>query len=177
MGRILFHPLIAGLVLTAVLAAIMSTISSQLLVVASALVEDLYTIVVKKKPSNQLLINLSRTAVVGVAIVAGVLAISPNDSILGLVAFAWAGFGSAFGPLVIASLYWRRLNYQGAIAGMVVGALVSFFWGQSALGDVMYEIVPGFLSAAIVMVLVSLATKPPAEEITKEFDKAAAMAK
>lgn len=177
MGRILFHPLIAGLVLTAVLAAIMSTISSQLLVVSSALVEDLYTIVIKKKPSNQLLINLSRTAVVMVAIVAAMLALNPNDSILGLVAFAWAGFGSAFGPLVIAALYWRRLNTNGAIAGMITGALVSFFWGQSALSDVMYEIVPGFFFATLVMVGVSLATKPPSEEITKEFDEAAALAR
>ncbi|MDO5076546.1 sodium/proline symporter PutP [Corynebacterium sp.] len=177
MGRILFHPLFAGLVLTAVLAAIMSTISSQLLVVSSALVEDLYTIVIKKKPSSQLLINLSRTAVVMVAIIAAMLAINPNDSILGLVAFAWAGFGSAFGPLVIAALYWRRLNAPGAIAGMVTGAVVSFVWGQSALGDILYEIVPGFISATIVMVTVSLLTKPPSEEVIDEFEEAAALAR
>ena len=110
MARVTFHPLLAGLVLTAVLAAIMSTISSQLLVTSSALIEDLMLIMLKRKPSNQMLINLSRTAVVGVAVIAAILAFHPSDSILGLVGFAWSGFGSAFGPLVVASLYWRRLN-------------------------------------------------------------------
>ena len=177
MGRILFHPLIAGLVLTAVLAAIMSTISSQLLVTSSALIEDLYMIVTKRKLSDQVLINLSRTAVVTVAIVATLLSIKPSDSILGLVAFAWAGFGSAFGPLVVASLYWRRLNTPGALAGIIVGAVVSFGWGMSALGDSLYEMVPGFLCGTLAMVAVSLLTKPPAQEILDEFDRAAHMAR
>ncbi|AZA13287.1 sodium/proline symporter PutP [Corynebacterium choanae] len=172
MARILFHPLIAGLVLTAVLAAIMSTISSQLLVTSSALVEDLYKIVVKTKPSNQVLINLSRTAVVAVAVVAGILAINPSDSILALVGFAWAGFGSAFGPLVIASLYWRRLNAPGAIAGMITGALVSFVWGQTpALHAALYEIVPGFIASAIAIVVVSLLTRTPDRATIRQFDE------
>ncbi|WP_273113829.1 sodium/proline symporter PutP [Corynebacterium durum] len=177
MGRILFHPLVAGLVLTAVLAAIMSTISSQLLVTSSALIEDLYMIVTKRKLSDQVLINLSRTAVVGVAIIAALLSIKPSNSILGLVAFAWAGFGSAFGPLVVASLYWRRLNTPGALAGIIVGAVVSFGWGMSSLGDSLYEMVPGFLCGTLAMVAVSLLTKPPAQEILDEFDRAAHMAR
>ncbi|MBN9644903.1 sodium/proline symporter PutP [Corynebacterium mendelii] len=173
MARILFHPLFAGLVLTAVLAAIMSTISSQLLVTSSALVEDLYKIVVKKKPSSQVLINLSRTAVVAVAVFAAVLAANPNDSILDLVGFAWAGFGSAFGPLVIASLYWRRLNAPGAIAGMVTGAVVSFVWGQvDALSSTLYEIVPGFIASALMIWIVSSVTAKPNKTTTDEFDEA-----
>ena len=127
----------------------MSTISSQLLVTSSALIEDLYMIVTKRKLSDQVLINLSRTAVVGVAIIAALLSIKPSNSILGLVAFAWAGFGSAFGPLVVASLYWRRLNTPGALAGIIVGAVVSFGWGMSSLGDSLYEMVPGFLCGTL----------------------------
>lgn len=144
MAQVMFHPLFAGLVLTAVLAAIMSTMSSQMLVVSTSLIEDLFLIFAKKKPSQDVLINLSRTAVVGIAVIAAVLAINPSDSILGLVGFAWAGFGSAFGPLVLLSLYWKRLNSTGAIAGMVTGAIVAIGWGMSPLSDALYELVPGF---------------------------------
>lgn len=177
MGRILFHPLIAGLVLTAVLAAIMSTISSQLLVTSSALIEDLYMITVKRQPRQKNLMWLSRLSVLVVAIVAGLLAANPSASILDLVGFAWAGFGSAFGPLVVASLYWKRLNVPGAIAGMVAGAVVSFAWGQSPLADSLYEMVPGFLAGAICMVAVSLMTKPPAHHIGDTFDKAVSLSR
>lgn len=172
MGRVLFHPLIAGLILTAVLAAIMSTISSQLLVTSTSLIEDLFKLLKKDLPNENVMINLSRTAVVAVAVVAGVLAINPSDSILGLVAFAWAGFGSAFGPLVLFMLYWRRLNVPGAVAGMITGAVVAFAWGQSPLSDSLYEMVPGFLSSVVVTVLVTLATKAPTSEITDRFDTA-----
>lgn len=177
MGRILFHPLLAGLVLTAVLAAIMSTMSSQLLVVSSSLIEDLYKIVAKQLPSENVLINLSRTAVVAVAVIGGVLAVNPSDSILGLVGFAWAGFGSAFGPLVLASLYWKRLNAPGAIAGMVTGAVVVFAWGNLGGSDIIYEMVPGFIAAAVVMVAVTLLTSPPKDEVTDEFDQAVRLSK
>ncbi|WP_018025174.1 sodium/proline symporter PutP [Corynebacterium ulceribovis] len=173
MGRILFHPLVAGLILTAVLAAIMSTLSSQLLVVSSALIEDLFKLFKKELPSNQTMINLSRTAVVAVSLVAAAMAINPSDSILGLVAFAWAGFGSAFGPLMLASLYWRRLNMPGAISGMVVGAVVSFGWGMTpALADQMYEMVPGFIAASLALYVVSIMTQPPADYVVEEFDTA-----
>lgn len=159
MGRILFHPLISGLILTAVLAAIMSTMSSQLLVSSSALIEDLYRVVAKKQISDRRLMIASRGAVIGVALVAMALAVHPSDSILALVGFAWAGFGSAFGPLVVACLWWPRLTKQGAMAGLVVGAVVSFLWGQiPALHAAMYEIVPGFLCSAVALVVVSLLT-------------------
>lgn len=176
MGRILFHPLIAGLVLTAVLAAIMSTMSSQLLVVSSSLIEDLYKIVAKKLPDERVLINLSRTAVVVVAIIGGVLAINPSDSILGLVGFAWAGFGSAFGPVVLASLYWKRLNAPGAIAAMITGAVTVFIWGNF-FADIIYEMVPGFFLATVVMIAVTLATSKPKAEVVEEFEQAATLSR
>lgn len=172
MSRVLFHPLVAGLILTAVLAAIMSTISSQLLISATALVEDLYHGIFNRHLKAKQSLVLSRIAVLAVAVVAAILAANPNNSILDLVGFAWAGFGSAFGPVMLASLYWRRLNAPGALAGMITGAVVAFAWGSSPLTDTLYEIVPGFLSATIVMVLVSLATKKPSEEVLSEFEEA-----
>ena len=171
LARIMFHPLIAGIVLTAVLAAIMSTMSSQLLVTSSALIEDLYRIV-NKNPSHTSLLVLSRTMVVVIALVGMLMALNPSDTILGLVGFAWAGFGSAFGPVVIASLYWRKLTSQGALAGMIVGAVTSFVWG-SFFGDIIYEMVPGVLLATLAMVIVSLATRPK-EGVEEEFDEAIA---
>lgn len=176
MGRILFHPLIAGLILTAVLAAIMSTISSQLLVTSSSLIEDVVKVFTKKPLKQDTLLNLSRTAVVAVAVIAGVLSINPSDSILGLVGFAWAGFGSAFGPMVLFMLYWKRLNAAGATAGMVTGAVVSFVWG-TYFGDIIYEMVPGFIAATIVTVVVSLITKEPSENVSDEFVRSTQLAR
>ena len=96
---------------------------------------------------------------------------NPSDSILGLVGFAWAGFGSAFGPVVLFSLYWKRLNAPGAIAGMATGAIVSVVWGVW-FSDIIYEIVPGFAASVIVLVLVTLATKEPETKVKKQFDQA-----
>lgn len=177
MAQVMFHPLFAGLVLTAVLAAIMSTMSSQLLVVSTSLIEDIWKIFAKKMPSQSTLINLSRTAVVAIAVIGALLAINPSDSILGLVGFAWAGFGAAFGPLTLLSLYWKRLNSTGAIAGMVTGAVVTIAWGMSPLGDALYEIVPGFIASLIVTVAVSLATKAPSDKVTSEFEDAVRISK
>ncbi|SDS20077.1 sodium/proline symporter PutP [Corynebacterium timonense] len=175
LARILFHPFVAGVILTAVLAAIMSTMSSQLLIASSALIEDLYRAVSKKDPSSTALLVLSRVMVVAVAVIAMVLAVNPSDTILGLVGFAWAGFGAAFGPVVVAALYWRRLTAPGALAGMVVGALTVFIWGSSTyLSDIIYEIVPGVLVATAIMVAVSLLTQPAAE-VDAEFDAAVAV--
>ena len=177
MAQILFHPLIAGLVLTAVLAAIMSTMSSQLLIVSSSLIEDLWKMLTSKQLPEKTLIAMSRGAVLAIALIAGVLAINPSDSILGLVGFAWAGFGSAFGPLVLMALFWKRLNSSGAIAGMVTGAVVSLVWGMvPATSDLIYEIVPGFIAHIIVAVVVTLMTKEPAAEVQEEFDRAAKLA-
>ncbi|SDL65622.1 sodium/proline symporter [Corynebacterium mycetoides] len=172
MARVLFHPLVAGIILTAVLAAIMSTMSSQLLITSSALIEDLYRVAGRRRPSGETLLLLSRAMVVLVALVAIALAVNPSDTILGLVGFAWAGFGAAFGPVVVASLYWKRLTAQGALAGMIVGALTVFIWGSvdSPLTE-LYEIVPGVILATAVMVAVSLATRPR-PGVADEFDTA-----
>ena len=118
------------------------------------------------------MMNLSRTAVVAVAVLAAVLALNPSDSILGLVSFAWAGFGAAFGPLVLFSLFWKRLNAPGAIAGMITGAVVTIVWGMTSLGDLIYEIVPGFAAGLVAAVVVSLCGKKPGEDVEALFDRA-----
>ena len=178
LSQILFHPFIAGMILAAVLAAIMSTLSSQLVVCSSALIEDLYGVFSSRKLSANQSLWLGRAGVALVALIAAVLAWNPDSSILQLVAFAWAGFGAAFGPTVILSLYWRKLTLQGALSSMVVGALVAFFWGQSKeLHSAMYEMVPAFFSALAVAVIVSLATYKPNAEIDEEFSLAAELAR
>ena len=177
LSQILFHPFIAGLILAAVLAAIMSTLSSQLIVCSSALVEDLYGIFSSKKLSAAKSLWLGRAGVAIVALVAGALAWNPNSSILQLVAFAWAGFGSAFGPTVLLSLYWRKLTTQGALASMITGAVVAFAWGQSPMKSVLYEMVPGFASAMLVAIIVSLITYKKNQVIEEEFDRAVELAK
>ncbi|MEJ1089797.1 sodium/proline symporter PutP [Microbacterium sp. Mu-80] len=167
MSQTLLHPFVAGLVLAAVLAAIMSTISSQLIVSSSALVEDLFKVFRKESPKAKTLVLMGRLTVLVVAIIAIVLAITPNDSILGLVSFAWAGFGAAFGPIIILSLFWRRLTNWGALAGMFVGAATVFIW--KALDTGLYELLPAFVLGMVVAVVVSLFTYRPNEEIEKEF--------
>ena len=176
MSTVIFHPLVGGLVLAAVLAAIMSTVSSQLIVCSSALVEDLYKIAGKEASSKQQVV-LGRAGVLVVAVVAGLLAINPSGTILELVGFAWAGFGASFGPVILLSLYWRRLTWQGALAGMLTGAVTVVVWGSTSLGDTLYEIVPGFVANLLVAVLVSRATATEQPEIETEFDDAAAQAK
>ena len=173
MSQTLLHPLVAGLVLAAVLAAIMSTFSSQLIVCSSALVEDLYKVVRKTPPSQKSLVVLGRLCVLAVAIVAAILALVPNDTVLGLVSFAWAGFGAAFGPIVLLSLYWRKLTNWGALAGMVSGAATVFVW--KALGTGLYELLPSFAVGMLVAVVVSLATYKRNEEIEQEFTDTGAM--
>ncbi|SLM90597.1 Unchracterized transporter YcgO [Brachybacterium nesterenkovii] len=177
LSQILFHPLIAGVLLAAVLAAIMSTISSQLVVTSSALVEDLLGGVgMEMGPIAKLWAG--RIGVLVVSVIAGLLALDPESSVLGLVAFAWAGFGAAFGPIVILSLYWRRLTAMGALAGMVGGAVISFWWGKALPdedwnlfgGEHLYEIVPGFLVCLILAVLVSLVTPQPPRAAMDEYD-------
>lgn len=171
MGQVLFHPFIAGVLLAAVLAAIMSTVSSQLIVTSSALVEDIYKAVYKTDAQDKHYILLGRIAVLVVSIVAAILAWEKSNTILNLVGFAWAGFGASFGPIVLLALYWRKFTSQGALAGMVVGAVTVFIWGNTALGDYLYEIVPGFLLNLIVSVVVSKLTYKPIPEVEKEFDE------
>lgn len=172
MGQLLFHPFIAGIMLAAILAAIMSTISSQLIVTSSALIEDIYKALFNKTANDKHYVFMGRLSVLLVAIIAALLALNPNNSILDLVSFAWAGFGAAFGPIILLSLYWRKLTNTGALFGMVSGAVVSFVWGSvPALKEALYEIVPGFIICLVVAVVVSLITYKKNEEIDGEFDE------
>ena len=178
LSELIFHPLIAGFLLAAILAAIMSTISSQLLVCSCSLTEDFYKIYLNRSASQKELVLVGRISVILVALFAIYLAYDRDSSILDLVSNAWAGFGAAFGPLVLLSLYWKRMNLQGAISGMVVGAATVLFWiyapitidGQ-ALSAIIYEIVPGFILSTIAIVVVSLTTAEPKKEITDLFDE------
>lgn len=178
MGQILFHPLIAGVMLAAILAAIMSTISSQLLVSSSALVEDIYAVFTSKQLSHRTGLMISRFSVALIAVIAALLAINPDSSILELVAFAWAGFGASFGPIILLSLFWRKLTNTGALAGMIAGAVTVAVWGNIDGGVFdLYEIVPGFVLNLVVAFAVSLATYKRNEVIDAEFDAAATLAK
>ena len=157
----LFHPLITGFLLAALLAAIMSTISSQLLVASSSLTEDFYRLFLRKQASERETVNVSRVCVLLVALAAIAIAADPNSEVLGLVSNAWAGFGAAFGPLIILALTWDRMTGSGAVAGLVTGAVVVIAWislgfGTSFLGGPgVYEIIPGFIAAWAAIVLVS----------------------
>ncbi len=178
LGQILFHPFIAGIMLAAILAAVMSTISSQLIVTSSALVEDIYKALFNKTADDKHYVFVGRMAVLVVAIIAAILAWNPDSSILSLVGFAWAGFGAAFGPVILLSLYWRKLTNYGALSGMVTGAVTAFIWGKvDALSSALYEIVPGFLVCLIVAVVVSMLTYRPNKEIEEEFTRSEALLK
>lgn len=172
LGQVFFHPFIAGVMLAAILAAIMSTISSQLIVTSSALVEDIYKKLFNKTASDKHYVFMGRMAVLIVSIVAFYLSWEKNATILKLVSFAWAGFGAAFGPTILLALYWRKLTSWGALSGMVVGAVVVFIWGSNeALSAMLYEIVPGFVLAFIVTIVVSLLTYKKNNAIDEEFDE------
>ncbi|WP_309130377.1 sodium/proline symporter PutP [Brevibacterium sp.] len=184
LAQIMFHPFIAGLVLAAVLAAIMSTISSQLVVCSSALIEDLYKIVAERAGSERTLADktyvlLGRLGVLVVAVVAVLLALSPSNSILELVAFAWAGFGASFGPIVLLTLFWKKLSSWGALAGLASGAVVAFVWGQvgTPLTEAIYEIIPGFAVNLLVAVVVSKLTYKHDAEADLEFDESVELSK
>lgn len=177
-SQFLFHPLISGFLLAAILAAIMSTISSQLLVTSSSLTEDFYKAFVKRNASQTELVVIGRLSVLLVALVAIALAFDRNSSVLQLVSNAWAGFGAAFGPLIILSLYWSRMTFAGALSGIIVGALTVLIWiyapvtvdGQR-LSQLMYEIVPGVILSTLAIIGVSLCTKTPSPSIRQLFGK------
>jgi len=187
MGQILFHPLVGGFLLAAILAAIMSTISSQLLVTSSSLTEDFYKLfrgeeAAKKHEKEFVLVG--RLSVIVVAIASIMIAWTPNDTILNLVGNAWAGFGSAFGPLVLLSLYWKGLSRTGAVSGMLSGAIVVIIWIAfvKPLGDIndffnLYEIVPGFLTSLIVTIVVSKITKKPQIDVEGDLEEVRQMVK
>jgi sodium/proline symporter len=168
--RALFNPWVAGVLMAAILAAIMSTIDSQLIVSASAITNDFYRGMVRSGASATELVWISRAAVIGVSVIALLLAMDPEAGVLDLVSYAWGGFGAAFGPVIILSLYWSRMNRNGALAGMVVGALTVILWKELSGGvfDV-YELLPGFLLATVAIVVVSQLTGRPSVEVEKQF--------
>ncbi|WP_413231776.1 sodium/proline symporter PutP [Marinobacter sp.] len=169
----LFHPVIAGVLLAAILAAIMSTADSQLLVSSSALAEDFYKALFRREASQGELVWVGRLAVVGIAIIACILAFDPDSKVLELVSYAWAGFGAAFGPALILSLYWKRMTRAGAVAGIVVGGATVVIWGNLSGGILdLYEIIPGFILATIAIIVVSLAGGEPEKEVQDGFDRA-----
>lgn len=167
---LLFHPLIAGLLLAAILAAIMSTLSAQLLVCSSSLTQDLYKPFIRPGASQRELVWFGRLMVLAVALFAIFLARDPDSKVLGMVSYAWAGFGAAFGPLIILSVFWRRTTAKGALLGMIVGAATVLLWKNFANSD-LYEIVPGFVLSMIVIIVVSLLDKKPSPTILATFDE------
>ena len=169
-SQVLFNPYITGFLLAAILAAIMSTISSQLLVTSSALTEDFYKSFMRRNATDKELVFIGRLAVLLVAIVGILLSLTPSDTILGLVGNAWAGFGSAFGPAILLSLYWKRMTKWGALAGMIVGAVTVVIWiSNKALSDFMYEMIPGFFLSLIAVIVVSLLTTNPKKDVQETF--------
>jgi sodium/proline symporter len=160
------NPLLAGLLMSAVIAASMSTADSQLLVASSSFTSDIYKTAIRKKAQDKEVMWVGRAVVVIVAIIAFFIANSEGEgaaAIMNLVSNAWAGFGSAFGPVVILSLFWKRFNYAGALAGVIAGALVDVIWLFAGIASAtgIYELIPGFIAGLIAAVVVTLLTKKP----------------
>lgn len=167
---LLFHPVIAGVCLAAILAAVMSTADSQLLVASSALTADLYKGIFRKTATTRELMWAGRATVILIAFIAFLLALNPESKVLDLVAYAWAGFGAAFGPTLLLSLYWKRMNRTGALAGILAGGITVVIWKQLTGGIFdLYEIIPGFMLSTIAIVLFSLMSREPEAEIVATY--------
>ncbi|WP_070120944.1 sodium/proline symporter PutP [Bacillus marinisedimentorum] len=171
--QILFNPWVAGFLLAAILAAIMSTIDSQLLVSSSAVAEDFYKAILRKNASERELVWVGRISVLAIALIAILLASDQDSKVLELVSYAWGGFGAAFGPVIILSLFWKGMTRNGALAGIIVGALTVVIWKplEGGIFD-LYEIVPGFVLGWIAIMIFSKVGPQPSNEILEEFDKA-----
>ena len=174
MVRMLFPALISGVLLSAILAASMSTADSQLLASASAFASDVYKPVFRKgKASDKEMLWAGRFVVLAISVIAVLIASDPNSgTIMGLVENAWGLFGAAFGPAIMLSLFWKRFNFEGAIAGIVTGAVVDILWLLCLSSTGIYEIIPGTIAGLIAAIIVSKCTKAPSEEVEKLFDKA-----
>ena len=176
LSKLLFNPWVAGILLSAILAAVMSTLSCQLLISSSAITEDFYKGFIRPKASEKELVWLGRAMVLLIAMLAIWIAQDENNKVLKLVEFAWAGFGSAFGPVVLLSLFWKRMTSSGAMAGMLTGAIIVFGWKEilpenSALASV-YEMIPAFSLATIAVIVVSLLSPKPEQHILDTFEQA-----
>ena len=176
LAKLLFNPWIAGILLSAILAAVMSTLSAQLLISSSSITEDFYKGFIRPNASEKELVWLGRAMVLVIAGIAIWIAQDENSKVLKLVEFAWAGFGSAFGPVVLFSLFWKRMTSSAAMAGMVVGAVVVFAW-KSVIPETsewfnVYEMIPGFILASLAIIVVSLLSAEPENEVKETFEKA-----
>lgn len=176
MAESLSAPFITGIIWSAILAAIMSTSSSQLLVTSSAVSRDLFQAFLKKDASEKTLIRVSRLSVLLVSAIAVYLGSDPNSYIFSIVSYAWAGFGACFGATVLLSLYWKRMTLKGAYAGVIVGGLTVLIWKHFEWFG-LYELVPGFFFSVVAIVIVSLMDKKPSETILKTFEKAMSLSK
>lgn len=172
LSKELFPSLITGFLLAAILSAVMSTIASQLLVSASALTDDFYKQFVRPNASDKELVLVGRLGVLAISVIALVLAFNPSGTILKLVGYAWAGFGSAFGPVILLSLFWRRMTKWGALAGMVIGTVTVIVWESIDKFAEVYEIIPGFIAGTLAVVIFSLLSAKPSKEIDEDFDQA-----
>lgn len=176
MSRSLLHPLFAGVIMAGILAATISSSDSYLLIAASAISKNLYQGVIKKDATDKQVMNVSRITLWGVALIGILIALDENSVIFGIVSFAWAGFGATFGPLMLFSLFWKRMTREGAIAGMLSGGISVFVWKLllNPLGGVftIYELLPAFIISSLFIVIVSLCTKAPSAEIQEEFERA-----
>jgi sodium/proline symporter len=174
----IFPAIIAGIILAGMLAATMSTADSQLLAAASAISSDLLQDFGGKKFSDETAVKIAKVTVIIISAISVVIAYNPDSSVFSIVSFAWAGFGATFGPVMLLSLFWKRSNRQGAIACMIAGAVMVFLWKYviSTLGGpfAIYELLPAFIVALIVNVIVSLLTPAPDSEVLDTFDKAKA---
>lgn len=166
-----FNPWIGGILLAAIMAAIMSTIDSQLLVTTSALTEDFYRRIVRRNASTKESVLVSRIFVIIIAIIATIMALFPSDTIFNIVKFAWGGFGAAFGPVVIMALYSRNTTWKSAISGMITGTVVMIVWYFLGWNKYMYEILPGFIANFTVIFAINLFCKQKNPEILREFDE------
>ncbi len=170
----LLPPLLAGFIMAGILAATISSSDSYLLIAASAVAKNVYQGVVKKKATDKEVMLVTRITLLVIALVAILIALDEDSVIFNVVSFAWAGFGATFGPLVLFSIFWKRINRPGAIAGMVGGAGMVFLWKLliSKLGGVfaIYELLPAFLFSSLCIVVVSLLTVPPSKEIEEDFE-------
>jgi sodium/proline symporter len=174
----LFNPWIAGIITAAILSAIMSTVDSQLLVSSSVISEDFYRVFVRPQASEKELLMVSRGAVIAIALLAMVIASDRESRVLDLVSYAWAGFGAAFGPVIVFSLFWRKMTAASAIAGMIVGAVTVVVWSNltGGLFD-LYEIVPGFALASLVIVIITLLKPAMDEQALNTFEEVEQLAK
>lgn len=171
LSKVAFNPWVSGLLIAAILSAIMSTVDSQLLVSSSVISEDLYRPFINPKASDKELMLVGRIAVVSIAVIALLISLDPKSNVLGLVSYAWAGFGAAFGPMILLALYWKNYNKFGAISSIIVGALTVIIWKnlEGGLFD-LYEIVPGFIFAFVAGVVVSKLKSINSTELNAQFD-------